>query len=311
MLKVGIIDLGTNTFNLLIAEIDDAGGYKPLYRSKVGVKLGEGSFAKNYITEEAMERAMVALDAQISAVQNQYCDRILAFATSAVRSATNGDQFVQKVYDRFKVRIKVIDGDHEASMIFQGVQLAGALTSEPALIMDIGGGSTEFIIANDEEIIWKESYEVGVSRLLEKFEPDDPVTFDQITEIESFLRNKVTDLIEHLKLEKVDTLIGSSGSFDTFYDVLAAREGKYIENPIESTGDFDLEDFNALLNEIIAADVPKREAMEGMVQLRVKMIPMSALFVRMLMQAIEFKEVKLSRYALKEGVLFDVLKGNL
>ena len=168
--------MGTNTFNLLIAELDNKGGYKPVYRSKVGVKLGEGSFEKKYITEAAMKRSFLALEAQISAIKTQYCDRLLAFATSAVRGASNAADYVQKVKDLYGINIHVIDGDREASMIYNGVQLSGALIKDNVLIMDIGGGSTEFIVANDEEILWKKSYELGVSRLLEKFKPENPIT---------------------------------------------------------------------------------------------------------------------------------------
>jgi exopolyphosphatase/guanosine-5'-triphosphate,3'-diphosphate pyrophosphatase len=309
--KVGIIDLGTNTFNLLIAEIDDKGGYTPVYGSKVGVKLGEGSFSKNYITEDAMQRAFVALDAQISKIKNQYCDRILAFATAAVRNASNGQQFVDKVYEQFGVRIMVIDGDKEAHMIYQGVQLAGALDENKSLIMDIGGGSTEFIIANDQEILWKKSYEIGVSRLIEKYNPSDPIEIQEEAAIRKYLEEHLTEVFEEADKESVVQLIGSSGSFDTFSDVLAHREGSFEETRDLKSLTFDKEKLHAHLQELIWSKRTEREAMEGMVAMRIKMIVLSAIITDLIMNKIAFENVKLSRYALKEGVLFDVLKGNI
>ena len=310
-MKVGIIDLGSNTFNLLIAEVNDLGGYKHIYHSKVGVKLGEGSFAKNYITEEAMQRAMVALQAQIAVIKNQYCDRILAFATSAVRNATNGQQFIDKVYATFQVRIKVIDGDQEASMIFQGVQMSGALNDQNALIMDIGGGSTEFIIANDQEIIWKQSYELGVTRLLEKHKPSDPILPEEIEIIKSHLSKNITELFEMMKEENVSTLIGSSGSFDTFSDLISYQRNTYERDTLLSTLSFDLDTLESVLNNLIATTISDRQGMPGMAPIRANIIHMSAIFVLLILERCQIKEVKLSRYALKEGVLFDVLKGNL
>ncbi len=310
-MKIGIIDLGTNTFNLLIAEIDDLGGYQHLYKSKVGVKLGEGSFEKNYITEEAMERAMVALTAQITAIQNQYCDRILAFATSAVRNATNGKQFIDKVYDQFKIRIRVIDGEEEASMIYRGVQLAEVLTENNALIMDIGGGSTEFIIANDQEIIWKKSFELGVTRILEKFNPTDPVATTEIQSIENYIKSQISEVFEILKAEKVHSLIGSSGSFETFSDILSYRKGSFQVDSARSSLNLPLHDLSLLLKEIIASRRADRQGMRGMTPIRIDFIVMSAIFVNLLLQNSDFTSGSLSRYALKEGVLFDVLKGNL
>jgi exopolyphosphatase/guanosine-5'-triphosphate,3'-diphosphate pyrophosphatase len=310
-LKVGIIDLGSNTFNLLIAEIDDQGGYHPVYRSKVPVKLGEGSFEKNYITEDAMQRAMVALDAQIAAIKNQYCDRILAFATSAVRNASNGQLFVDKVKETFGITIRVIDGDQEASMIYNGVQLAGALSDEKSLIMDIGGGSTEFIIATDQEIIWKQSYDLGVSRIMEKFIPSDPLSGNQISDIEAHIMAEIGEVIEQCKKEGVSHLIGSSGSFDTISDVLRYRDGTYYDGVELSTLPYDFPKFKAHIHELIGSTLAERERMQGMVAMRIRMIVLSALFIRIILEKIPIRTATLSRYSLKEGVLFDVLKGNL
>lgn len=310
-MKVGIIDLGTNTFNLLIAEIDDLGGYKQVYRSKVGVKLGEGSFEKNYITEEAMERALVALQAQISVIKNQYCDRILAFATSAVRNASNGQQFIDKVYAMFQVRIKVIDGEQEASMIFQGVQMSGALDDEKSVIMDIGGGSTEFIISNDQEIIWKQSYELGVTRLIEKVKPNDPISPEEIQELKKYLSDQIAELFEVMRDESVHILVGSSGSFETFSDMISIRKGTFEEDGLKSTLGVNSAELEDLIKELIRTTIAQRQGMPGMAAIRANIIVMSAIFVQLIMEECDIKEVKLSRYALKEGVLFDVLKGNL
>lgn len=310
-MKVGIIDLGTNTFNLLIAEIDEAGGYRHIYRSKVGVKLGEGSFASNYITEAAMERAMVALQAQIKAIKNQYCDRILLFATAAVRNASNAQQFLDKVYSIFKVNIRVIDGEHEASLIFKGVQMSGALTAQNALIMDIGGGSTEFVVANEQVILWKRSYDLGVTRLTEKFKPNDPITPHQIEEARAYLMETMSEVFDVAKRENVKILIGSAGSFDSFSDVLSYRNGTFETDVDQSALSFDTAQLKPFLNELVTTKISDRQAMPGMAAMRASIINMSAIFVLLVLEKTNIPEVKLSRYALKEGVLFDVLKGNL
>ncbi len=303
--------MGTNTFNLLIAELDNKGGYKPTYRSKVGVKLGEGSFEKKYITEAAMQRAFLALEAQIAAIKNQYCDKVLAFATSAVRGASNANDFVRKVKERFGINIHVIDGDREATMIYNGVQLSGALTGDNALIMDIGGGSTEFVAANDQEIIWKRSYELGVSRLLEKHKPEDPISNATLQEIEESLESQIRDVFDVVENEGIKTLIGSSGSFDTFSDVISKRDGNYEDTINLTSLNFDRGSLDKHLDELVNSTRIQRESMDGMVAMRVNMIVMSAIFVRLVLKKTNIETVKLSKYSLKEGVLFEVLKGNL
>lgn len=282
-----------------------------MYRSKIGVKLGEGSFSKNYITEDAMQRAFVALDAQITKIKNQYCDRILAFATAAVRNASNGQQFVDRVKEQFGVTIMVIDGDKEAHMIYQGVQLAGALSEKNSLIMDIGGGSTELIIANDQEIIWKKSYEIGVSRLMEKYDPADPIEIQEEAAIRKYLSEHLSEAFEEARKESISHLIGSSGSFDTFNDILAYRAGQFDETTDLKSLNFDKEKLEALLKELIWSTHAEREKMEGMVAMRIRMIVLSAIITDLVFSEVEFEGAVLSRYALKEGVLFDVLKGNI
>jgi exopolyphosphatase/guanosine-5'-triphosphate,3'-diphosphate pyrophosphatase len=305
--KVGIIDIGSNTFNLFIAETNGHGDYTPLYRSKVPVKLGEGSFEKRYITEEAMKRAMVALDAQMMAIRNQYCDQVLAFATSAVRNATNGAEFVQKVRERFGIGIHVIDGEREASLIWSGTRLAGALTQGKSLIMDIGGGSTEFIIASEQEVFWKRSYEMGVTRLIERFRPSDPLTPAETQEISRILAESTTEVIAEAQRHEVTRLVGSSGSFDTFCDVLAHRNRNYPAVAEKKTVPFHLPSLRAHLDELVASSLSQREKMPGMVDFRVKMIAMSALMVRTLLIHVAIEEAVLSRYSLKEGALFELM----
>jgi len=309
--KVGIIDLGTNTFNLIIAEIDEKGGYTHLYKSKVGVKLGEGSFSKNYITEAAMQRAFVALEAQINAIKNHYCDRILCFATSAIRNASNGADFVEKVKAKFGMTIYVIDGNREAELIYNGVRLSGALSEDNALIMDIGGGSTEFIIASQGEIHHASSFEIGVTRLRERFSPSDPLSEKDIAEMEGLLDGMLGEVYRQAKEKNVGYLVGCSGSFDTLSNLLAYRLDRFEEMVGASTVDFEIEPFKQLLSDLIKSERSEREAMEGMAALRINIIAISALMTRLVMDRTGIDRVTLSKFSLKEGVLFDVLKGKL
>lgn len=275
------------------------------------MKLGAGSFEKNYITEAAMQRAMVALTAQIAAIKNQYCDRVLAFATAAVRNASNGQEFIDKVYENFNVQIRVVDGDKEAKMIYRGVQLSEALDDSNSVMMDIGGGSTEFIIANNQEIVWKKSYELGITRLFEKFKPSDPIHPDQLTTIQEYIQSQTGELFGNLEKEKVSTLVGSSGSFETFSDILSYRRGSYNEDILRSSLEIPIMDLRKLLYEIISSSRAQRHNMRGLDPIRIEIIAISAIFVKLVLENTKIDTVKLSRYALKEGVLFDVLKGNI
>ena len=312
LMRIGIIDLGTNTFNLLIAEVDDRGSYSRLYNSKIPVKLGEGGINQNEITDEAMQRAFHALEAQVTAIQNFYCDRILAFATSAVRGAHNGGEFVREVKQRFGFQIRVIDGNQEAEHIYHGVQFAGAIQGkETALIMDIGGGSTEFILCDTEEILWKESYDLGVSRLLQKFNLSDPIKPEEIATVERYILSEIGPMLDVLADQKPDILIGSSGSFDTLCEMILARFYATTKADDLVLYDFKLEDFRKIHDIIIHSTQEQRLSLPGLVKMRVDMIVLASLFINLILQKTGLRKMRLSAYALKEGVLFHVLKGNL
>ena len=152
-MRVAIIDLGTNTFHLLIAETR---GDQPeiLYKTNVPVKLGEGRINDNIITPAAFERGINCLKDFSLIIADYQVYKISATATSAVRSAENGNEFVNAVNERTGISIETISGDEEAELIYQGVKLSGAITNL-SLIMDIGGGSVELILCDTENLIWK------------------------------------------------------------------------------------------------------------------------------------------------------------
>ena len=218
--RVAIIDLGTNTFNLLVTEVE-GNSYRILVESKYPAQLGKGGIHKATITDEAMDRGIDALTNHLITISEYQVDSIFCFATSAIRSATNGNSFVKRVKQELGLSIRVIPGDEEAETIFDGVKQVIPLDNDPVLIMDIGGGSVEYIIANRKGILWKESFNLGVSRLLEQFTPSDPIRVSEINIIEEHFKSKLGSLFSAVKQFPVKRLIGSSGSFDTLAEMIA------------------------------------------------------------------------------------------
>ena len=150
--RSAVIDLGTNTFNLLIMDIGSKGRYKIIFKEELDVKLGEGSINKNMISPAAFRRGLDALKKHKATIDSYEVETIDALATSAIRSAKNGANFIERALKETGIQIHTIPGEEEASIIYHGVKLAGLLEKEPSLIMDIGGGSTEFILADNSNI---------------------------------------------------------------------------------------------------------------------------------------------------------------
>lgn len=297
-MKTAIIDLGTNTFNLLIVE-----GNTTLFKTKIAVKLGEGGITKGYIAEAPFQRGLNALKTHLQTIKEYQAERTLAFATSAIRSANNGGDFVAQVKTELGLSIEVIDGDKEAELIYLGVQQALDLGDSNKLIMDIGGGSTEFIICNKKEIFWKQSFQLGAARLLEKFQPKDPITSTEIKAIEHYLEETLTSLWEALLKHPCSILVGSSGSFDTLADVITHRFYDINILKGKTTFNFKLEDYYWLHDYFLKSNLEERLNTPGMIPMRADMIVISSIFTNYLLKRQKMKAMKLSTYALKEGVL--------
>lgn len=310
-MRVALLDLGTNTFNMLIADIDGDKHYRKVYASKVPVKLGEGGINENHITEAAFDRGLLALQNQIIRLKSFGCERALAFGTSALRSASNGQEFVDTVAKLYDLHIKIIDGDREAQMIYQGVKLSLDLGEEKSLIMDIGGGSNEFIIANHQEIFWKRSYPLGVSRLLQWLNPSDPIAEDEIEQLKEHLNAQMNDLYEACQAHGVKTLIGSSGSFDSLSEMISLH---YYDTELDEERkhfDFKLDDFHSVKKMIIDSTKEERLEMRGLHRIRRDMIVMAVIMIDLVIEKCHIQRMQQSAYSLKEGILFDVLEGNL
>jgi len=307
-MRISIIDLGTNTFNLLVAEISVNKEINILHRSKYPVKIGEGGINQNFITDEAQKRAHIAFVEMTEIINRYQSVKTFGFATSAIRTATNGSEFVNQIRQDFNIDIQVISGNREAELIYYGTREAVGLNDELVAILDIGGGSNEIIIANSKKIFWKKSYPLGMTRLLEQFQPSDPIKKDELEEIEHFLRDQLGDLIEALKTYSVTKLIGSSGSFSTLRQVILA-EAQNGSLPEQTQYNIKLEDFNTLHQRFVKSTLEERMQMEGMDMARVHLMVIASVFINFLVKESELSVLFQSTYALKEGALFDYLDG--
>ena len=303
-MPIAILDFGTNTFNLLIAERGER-SFKVLHSSKQPVKLGRGGIQINRITPDAFERGFVAISNHMETIEQFNVTEIRTFATSAIRNASNGADFVNEVESRFDLRVRVIPGEREAELIYKGVRQAIQFTEKKVLILDIGGGSNEFIICNRDGIIWKHSFELGMARILELFDLSDPINFEEISALESYFRQELQPLLEEVKKEKPQTLIGASGSFDTFHSLIRERTGA---PPDENHGrEISMKEFQKLHRILTRSTIEERKTMPGMEPVRVEMIVAATIFVSFVNRECRIKHLLHSEFALKEGVISELV----
>lgn len=298
-----VIDLGTNTFNLLIAERLPNCTFKKIFNTKIAVKLGEGTINSGYIADAPFQRGISALRQYQQYLLDYNVEHTYAFATSAIRSASNGNDFVAQAKKVAGISITVIDGNEEADLIYYGNRMAVNMTDSISLIMDIGGGSTEFILANHDTVFWKQSYLLGAARLLEKFKLSDPVTNSEITLFNSYLKQELQSLIDAIKKYQPIELIGSSGAFDSVVDVIAGAFNIGGLNDIQTEYEIDLNQYDYISEMIKKSTLKERYHITGLIDMRVDMIVISILLIDFILTELKLNKIRVSTFSLKEGVI--------
>lgn len=296
------MDLGTNTFHLLIAE-GESHNYHEIVHITEAVKLGEGGINKGYIIPEAFQRGLDTMQRFHELISANHATDVRAIATSALRSAANGTDFINAVKEQTGIAIEIIDGEQEAGFIYQGVKLSGCLSAKTSLVMDIGGGSVEFILGNADKIIWKQSFEIGAARLLDQFHRTDPIPPASIEALNLYLEDNLNDLFIATADIKIDTLIGSSGAFETFAGLIATEKGETFDLKSIQRYDFNEDELLTLTNKIILSNHQQRAVNPGIIPVRVDMIVAASLVTRFIMHALEIHKVSMCTNSLKEGVL--------
>lgn len=303
--SLAIIDLGTNTFHLLIAEIDEREDFKIVDKFKEPVELGEGGLDSGKIADAAYERGLQAMRRLQQLIASRQISEVRAFATSAIRSASNGKEFIAAVKADTGMDVKIINGNEEASLIFDGVRNGILLPpDQDVLVLDIGGGSVEFIVTRDGKPQLLRSLDLGAARLLGKFQPQDPMKPAEIKSVREYLHQAMNGLLAELKEFDIKVLVGASGTFESISAMVAHRKRDFLSSENLNSYRYTARDFKELHKLLVHSSQAERAEIPGIDPLRAEMINMGSLLIDVLLEEIGFKEMMVSTFALKEGILF-------
>lgn len=328
-MRVAVLDLGTNVFNMLLASFSKE-GCQYLDEFKCAAKLGGGGLASGMIADSAFDTAAAAMERIISRIDEcGGADAIIPYATSAVRDAANGKEFVRLMKERFGIDVRVIPGEREAEFIFKGIirslaeeapevfgvsgaaaNVAGGAAADIAgggaadiaggniLMLDIGGGSNEFIISDGKKVLWKESFPIGMARMREKFNYSEPIAREVIDEFEEYCNGVLEPLWRQVEIYRPRIFVGSSGSFDTFKDLMFGPGAEYKACRVLPAADL-LE----LHKKLLVSTAAERLAMPRMSPIRVDYIVLASIFTQMVLRRVEPDVIYQSAYSLKEGAM--------
>ncbi len=303
-MKVAVIDLGTNTCNLLVAEADSA-NYKILHQSKQLVRLGDDKIKSNEISPEATKRVLQSFSKHLDIIHKFQVDKIRAIATSAVRSADNKIEFLEKIGEDSGCVVKVVSGEKEAELIFNGVLLALRNFEKPSVILDIGGGSNELILAKEKDMVWKESRPTGMTRVIHRFSISDPIQPDEIKKLENYFSSEHDTAFQKCLAENVKTLIGCSGAFDTVADILDQVDPGEKRRTTQS---ITIDEFYRIYKRIIQSSKEERMKMKGMDMVRVDLIVPAVILIEQLIVNAKLENIIQTDFALREGVLNEMIQ---
>src|SRR4051794_31132343 len=267
-MRMAAIDIGSNSIHMIIAEAGVSGGLTTLWRMKEMVGLGRASFPSRVIPREAIDRAVAVMARFQQAAQQRQCEKIVAVATSAVREASNGGDVLERIDRQIGLNVRVINGREEARLIYLGVRHAMPLgggpgsggNGGPSLIVDIGGGSVEFIVGDHRRSLLLESRKLGASRMTAAFVKSDPISDDDHAALLNHYNKELTPVCEAILALKPVRAIGTSGTLENLALLCCPKpangDGKphVIERPV----------FTGVLDELMRSSSKERGEMPGL-----------------------------------------------
>lgn len=306
MSKLAVIDIGTNSIHMVLAEILPDASFKILDRFKDMTRLGNGAFATRRLADEVMARALDVLRTLVTLARNKGFDRVIAVATSAVREAENGGDFIAMLLEEIGLRVRVISGAEEARLIFLGVKHSIALPDGPTLIVDIGGGSVELIVGTREGMLHGVSLKLGAIRLADQYLPKTPPSESMMRTLEQDVRTHLRDAVTSFKTKKFLSLIATSGMAANIGEVIHLRHaGRPL--PQINLATVSLKDIRALEGELSHASVKGRLGIPGLDPKRVDTLLPATVLLRSLLELCGLSELTLCDKAIREGVIYDYI----
>lgn len=309
----GFIDLGTNSVRLLIVAFSNNGLYRVVLAHKEMVRLGEGAYLRERLSEEAMQRTLSALKLMGQTCRDLGVTEITAVATAATRDAENAAEFIARAEQESGIHLMVIPGKEEARLIYRGASSGLPIGDKNTLFIDIGGGSTEIVLGNADDCFFLESLSCGCVRYTNRFfEPEDhsPVSLKKYKKICSQVREHALHTLDFLKQKKIDIAVGSSGTIENLAEIALRRK-----NPALRLNTLPLEDRKLNYNDLqdisswlCSLSLEERRMVPGINPKRADVIVAGTAIIQTLMEELNLPEVWISDRGLQHGLLMDYLR---
>jgi exopolyphosphatase/guanosine-5'-triphosphate,3'-diphosphate pyrophosphatase len=313
-LRVGAIDIGSNSIHMIVADAGAEGDITPIFRLKEMVGLGRATFPSKAFSKETIEQAITAMAKFHRAAIHHGCEKVVAVATSAVREASNGGDFLQRIKRHFDLDVRIISGREEARLIYLGVRHGTDMKGKRHLIIDIGGGSVEFIVADKKRALLLESKKLGAARMTAAHVKSDPISEKDYQALMQHYARDLEVICDHIRKLKPDRVIGTSGTLECIATMLhppaattrASSNGSSDDTPkplvIERAA------LHELVEKLLKSDSAKRATIAGLDEARRDQIIAGVVLVGEIFKRLHIRRMQLCKSALREGILVDYLE---
>lgn len=303
-MRVAAIDIGTLTCRLLIGDVDGQGPVKPVFSGRKILRLGEGVDQTKQLKPEAMTRVIEAIKEWQGMIEQHDVRASVAVATSAVREAHNREEFLQRVKHEAGVEVEVIDGEEEARRTLLGLRSGLPASVGDILGLDIGGGSTEFIVSREGQEVQTISIDMGVVRLSERVLKSDPPSESEIQEAEQLVHSLTREALGTFGDTSDLAFVGTAGTITSLAAI--AQKLTVYEPDLVHNYTLKLETIKTIEQTILPRKKSERTGIPGLEPGREEVIAAGTLIIRCIMEELGQDQCLVSEYGLREGVLVNL-----
>ncbi len=306
--RIAAIDLGTNSIHLLIARvIQQTGGFEVLDHDRDRVRLGAGIGPHGELTDQAITQAIGTLrDFQMRAKASGAALRIVA--TSAVREASNREMFLERVRKDLGMEIEIASGYEEARLTYLAVRKAVDPGSRLTLMVDIGGGSTEFVVGLGDDILYDNSIKLGAVRLSRAFFPDGKTDSKSVAECRKFCTLSLNPIRRNVFDHGYEWAVGSSGTVQCIGRIIMHQRGSQVSGRLNRIS-FSANELHDSVERVLSAKTTEgRAKLKGVDEGRADVIAAGALLLETVAKELEIENLTISEFSLREGILFDTIE---
>jgi len=307
--KLGVLDIGSNSIHVVIAEISGETQFEIVGRGKDMTRLGDETLKTGWLSRRKMEEGIAVVQRFVQLARHRGVQKMLAFATAAIREASNGGEFADRILRQTGLKVRTITGDEEARLIYLAVRHFTDLSKRRALIVDIGGGSVEFIVGSNQVMLAERSLKLGGARLRDLFITGQPVPKDDHERIHRHLEETMDPALAEMRAAGFEQIIATSGTAINLGSIIHERRtGQPLANPLGFT--YSAEDLKDVHRDLARSTRRELEEIPGLdPERRDHLLPGACLLLHLL-KSTGRREIILSDRAIREGVILDYLQKN-